>query len=397
MRHLAKAFPLFLAAALLLAIGSCTKVDPVGVFDANEPKAASPTITGMSPAGNAFAGMDTIIITGTNFSSVLADNIVYFNAEPATLLSTSPTQIALKPPLVTIDSIGVRVSVRGAVSFSNTYQYGLVAGAKTFGDLTSTELSASLTTDAAGNLYSMTKSAMLKFTTAGVRTTYAPGISGVLLWTGIKMGPGGYIYAARNVRALYRFEPGGGAAPAIWLSSFPTGVYLADLDFDKDGNVWAGGNNANIYKVDPAKTITPFPFAGNIHSIRVYNDYLYFAAKVDAAEKIWRAPITAGALGTPEVYFDFEAVYPGKVPLAITFSSDGVLYIGTDTENGLLIVTPDKAVTAPFGTYKALFGTGLGFLAWGSTNDLYASTSNGALLRFTVRGKTSAPYFGSTL
>jgi len=60
-------------------------------------------------------------------------------------------------------------------------------------------------------------------------------------------------------------------------------------------------------------------------------------------------------------------------------------------------VTPDKAVTAPFGTYKALFGTGLGFLAWGSTNDLYASTSNGALLRFTVRGKTSAPYFGSTL
>lgn len=397
MRPLTKAFLLCLAVAGLLTISSCTKVDPVGVFDPEEPQAASPTITNMSPAGNAFAGMDTIIITGTNYSSVLADNIVYFNAEPAILLSSSPTQISLKPPLVTIDSIGVRVAVRGAVNFSNTYQYSLVAGARIFGDLTPTELSTSLTTDAAGNLYSMTKSAMLKFTTAGVRATYAPGISGVALWTGIRMGPGGYIYAVRNVRAIYRFEPGGGVAPAIWLSTFPSGVYLADLDFDKDGNVWAGGNNVNIYKVDPAKTITPYPFAGNIRSVRVYNDYLYFAARVEAAEKIWRAPITAGALGTPEVYFDFEAAYPGKVPLAITFSSDGVLYIGTDTENGLLIVTPDKTVTAPFGTYKAMFGTGLGFLAWGSTTDLYASTSNGALLRFTIRGKTGAPYFGSTL
>ena len=154
---------------------------------------------------------------------------------------------------------------------------------------------------------------------------------------------------------------------------------------------------ASIFKVDKDKNITAYPYTGNIHSLRVYNDYLYFAVTTDTGEKILRAPITGGTLGTPEVYFDFGAAFPTFVPQAITFSSDGTLYIGTNAQDGLVIVSPNKTITTPFSAYKSLFGTGLGFLAWGSTNDLYASTSNGKLLKFTVRGRASAPYFGSTL
>jgi len=379
----------------------CTKEEGVGLYNPNASYAPAPTITGISPAGGAFAGMDTITIQGTNFSSTVGQNVVFFNAQPAQLLSASPTRITLGAPLVTSDSIGVRVAVTGALAFSNTAQYKLIAGVAQFGGLAATELSSSAAVDAAGNLYAGyssagTEAGILKFTPTGSRTKYALATSGVVSWSGLKMGPGGYLYSTRSFRAIYRFSPGGGAASALWLA-FPTGTSITDLDFDKDGNAWGVGNNSSIYRIQQDKTITTYPFVGNARSARVYNNYLYFAARTDAGEKIWRAPITAGALGTAEVYFDFSAAYPTATPLAITFSSDGILYIGTDAPDGLIVVSPNRSYSAPFAAYRASFGTGVGSLAWGKADDLYASTVNGLLLKIIVRGKTSATYFGSTL
>jgi hypothetical protein len=210
------------------------------------------------------------------------------------------------------------------------------------------------------------------------------------------MGPGGYLYAARSFRALSRYAPGGGSAATLWLT-FPVGTLISDIDFDQDGMLWGGGNNTNIFRVQPDKTITSYPFAGNVRSLRVFGGYLYVAANTTAGEQIWRAPISSGGLGTPEVYFDFAGAYPGVTPLAITFSSDGVLYIGTNSPNGLVVVEPGKTHGTPFSAYQALFGAGLRSLAWGKTDDLYASTSSGVILKFTVRGKVTAPYYGSTL
>jgi hypothetical protein len=345
--------------------------------------------------------MDTVIVQGTNFSSVLAENSVFFNASPAALLSATTTQIILKAPMVANDSIGVRVVVAGSIQFSNTSLYKLTAGVIPWGSLLATETSTAVGTDAAGNLLSgfslnAIEAGIIKCTPTGVRSTYALATSGVALWTSLKMGPGGYLYAARNFRAVYRFAPGGGSAGTVWLA-FPVGIAIADIDFDQSGNLWGGGNNSNIYRVDQNKTITTFPFVGYVRCVRVFNGYLYFSAKTDAGERIWRAQISSTSLGTPEVYFDFGAAYPANVPLSITFSSDGTLYVGTDSQDGLLVVNSNKTVSAPFGAYKAMFGTGLAYLAWGSADDLYASTSNGILLKFMIRGKKSAPYYGSTL
>ncbi|HTP12510.1 MAG TPA: hypothetical protein VMM37_02740, partial [Bacteroidota bacterium] len=304
-------------------------------------------------------------------------------------------------PLVTMDSIGIRVAVNGAVLFSNTVLYKLKAGVASFGGLSSTELSSSVAVDASGNLYTGYSSAgieagVLKFTSAGVRAQYGSPTTGTAYWTDQKFGPGGYLYAARNFRALYRFSPGGGSAAALWLA-FPVGTLIAAIDVDQNGYVWGGGNNSNIYRVDQNKVISTYPFVGSVHSMRIYNGYLYFAAKTDAGEKIWRAPISSSGMGTPEIYFDFAAAYPTNIPLSITFSSDGILYIGTDSPDGLVVVSPGKSYNAPFAVYTASFGTGLSWLAWGAADDLYASTTNGLLLKITVRGKKSAPYYGTGL
>jgi hypothetical protein len=385
----------------LLLLSSCEKPENISLYDPNVAYGPAPTIASITPAGSAVAGIDTLVIQGTNFSSVAAENSVFFNTAKATLLSATTTQIKLLAPLVPSDSIGVRVAVMGAIPFSNIAQYKLKAAVANFGGLLATEGSTSLATDAAGNLYSAIlvnslEGGISKFTSAGVRSSYAPLTAGVALWTSLKMGPGGYLYAARNFRALYRYNPGGGSAAALWLA-FPVGTAIADIDFDQSGNAWGGGNNSNIYRIDQSKVITTFPFVGNVHSVRVYNGYLYFSAKTDAGEKIWRAQISSSGLGTPEIYFDFASVYPTNVPLAITFSSDGVMYIGTDTPEGLLIVNSNKTYTAPYGIYKASFGTGLGYFSWGNADDLYASTTNGILLKFSIRGKTSAPYYGAKL
>jgi hypothetical protein len=402
MRPLFRTRSLFLLAAFgLVFLSSCTKLENNSLYDPNVTYRVQPTITSISPTGGAVAGIDTVIIQGTNFSSVLAENSVFFNAQPAASLSATTTQIVLKAPLVPSDSIGVRVVVAGSLEFSNTAQYKLKAAVALFGGLPSTESSTTLTTDASGDLYvgyasGGISAGIIKFTSAGARSAYAPGTPGVSVWTSFKMGPGGYLYGARYLRAIYRYSPGGGSAAPLWVA-LPTGATIYDIDFDQNGNLWAGGNNSSIYRIQSDKTVATFPFIGNVHSLRVYNGYLYFAAGTDAGEKIWRAQISPSGLGTPEVYFDFAAAYPTNIPLAITFSSDGVMYVGTDSPDGILFVNSNKTFSAPYGVYKASFGTGLAYFAWGNADDLYASTSNGILLKFTIRGKTSAPYYGSKL
>jgi hypothetical protein len=209
------------------------------------------------------------------------------------------------------------------------------------------------------------------------------------------MGPGGYLYGVRNIRAIYRYQPGGGALAAVWAQA--SGIYFMDCDFDQTGNLWAAGNNTSIYRFASDKSVVTVPFVGNIHAVRVYNGYLYFAALTDAGEKIWRAQITTDGLGTPEIYFNFAAVYPQNIPQTITFSADGDLYIGLNSPDGILVVTPGKTSYAPLTVYKKLFGKGVDVLTWGKTNDLYCSTTDGLLLKINVTGKKSAPYYGANM
>lgn len=396
----AKAAALVSIPALFLFVG-CSKPDNPSLFDPSSKPLPQPSITSLAPAGSAVAGMDTIVVDGTNFSPLVAENTLYFNAQSATLLSASTTKITLIAPLVISDTVAVRVAVAGSYQFSNTLLYKLQAGVASFGGLLPVERSTALATDTSGNLYAAItvnnlEGGVIKVTAGGVRSTYAPATPSVASWTSLKMGPGGYLYSARNFRAIYRFSPGGGSSAALW-GALPSGSIISNFDFDQNGDLWGGGGGTDIYRLKPDKTVSTYPFVGQVYSVRVYAGYLYFSARTDSLQKIWRAQISSGGLGTPEVYFDFGAAYPTKIPLAITFSSDGFLYIGTDSQDGLVIVDPLKSYTAPYKTYKASFGTGLNILAWGKADDLCSSTMDGFLLKFLVRGKRSAPYYGSTL
>lgn len=389
----------FVITMIVLFMSGCSEDKIQTFYSPTATSLPTPAITSVTPTGSAVAGIDTITVKGTGFSTALAENFVVFNASPAQVVQATPTEIKLVAPLLVNDSVVIRVSVRGSFDFSNKVQYALKPAVAVFGDFSPTELSSAITADAAGNIYSGyslngIEAGVVKFSQAGVRSTYAPKTGGD--WTGLKMGPGGYLYAVRNIRAVYRFTPGGGATAAPWVSQ-ATGITFIDFDFDQTGTMWAGGNNANIYRIAPDKSVATFPFLGNIHAVRVFAGYLYFAARTDAGEKIWRAQITSAGLGTPEIYFDFSSAAPLSIPQAITFSTDGDLYIGMNSSAGIMIVTPAKNYSTPLIVYKQLFGKGVDVIAWGITNDVYCSTTDGLLLKINVTGKKSAPYYGATL
>jgi len=397
-----------LAALAFLLFSGCENPETGSLYDPNytSPR-PQPTIASLAPTSG-LAGVTTITIAGTNFSSVKTENTVYFDAKQAEVLTAGPTQLTVKAPNLVKDSIKIRVSVFGALLFSNTALCKLDAAVAEFGEFGGTDEAWGTTTDASGNLYVslVTNGAgvgIKKFTDAGVKSDYAPS-GGITKWSSLKMGPGGEIYAARILRAIYKI-PAGGGNPVPWTSFGNLGTVF-DMDFDKNKNLWAGGNNASVYRIRQDKDVKAFPFAANVRAVRVYNDYVYFGGLVtaDNAEKIVRFRIISpDSLGPQEEYFNLTLSTLGGSTTsiyAITFAADGDMYVGTDATNPIVIVHPDKTAEP---LLPGLMLPTMHVFASGAGTTLYAvrgTTSAGAVSSsekiFRINTlKGLAPYYGT--
>jgi len=366
-------------------------------YDTDLTSAPTPTITSISPTTGMLAGVTTITITGTNFSTVKEQNLVYFDSKVAAVTQASTTQLVMTAPNYPKDSITVKVAVYKADKFSNSVTVKLAAAVAIFGDLGVFDEPYGIACDSAGNLYvSITTSGIgagvKKFTPAGVRSDYAP--SGGIRFAALKFGPSGFLYASRGLAAIYRIPPGGPAT--IWMGPSSGIGAIYDFDFDAQGNLWGGGLGTDITRIKQDKTVKLFPFDADVQSVRVYNGYLYVAAKTDSSN-IWRFQIiNSDSLGQAEKYFSFSSQYgvPGTAAYAITFSTDGYMYVGTDGADGIILVAPNRS-WQPF--YPGLFQPQTFLFAWGKGDELYltrsGSVASHSILRvFTL--KSGSPYYG---
>lgn len=384
-----------LALLSVLMMAGCNEEPPASLYSDNYTSRPQPVVSTLNPATTALAGVTTITITGTNFSAVASENQVYFDATPATILTASTTQLTVRAPNLVKDTVQVRVSVYKSDKYSEAKSYKLLAAVMDFGGLAKTDEPWAVTADAAGNIYvSISASGVKKITPAGVKTDYASHAAGVTKWSAMKIGPGGVLYSARILRVIYT-TPAGGGAPAIWVTGSAIGN-IYDLDFDAQGNCWAGGNNAAVYRVKQDKSIKAFPFTCNARSMRVYNGYLYVGGKVDTTEGVWRAQIiNADSLGTFESYYNFSASYSGYVVNAVTFAADGDMYIGTDAPQAVVVVHANKSAEP---LYPGLFSPVTLLFTWGAGDDMYMvrSVNTPQLIKSTML-KNGAPYYGATL
>jgi len=411
---------IFIAASL--NFNGCTKVDSPSLYNPNLGNGPQPVVDSLSPSGGALAGVDTIVIYGKNFgASVDSDQISFLNYSTKALayfgygynpiISASSTKLTVKAPAISGDTIQVRVSVIGAVDFSPVFSYKLTAAIAPFSNLpTATgDVAWGICVGPDSNLFVSLSNATLSTQDKGIfeissdgtiaPTPYTLPTTGNIDWPAIKFGPGGYIYASKSVRAIYKLAQGGSAT--VW-ASVSSGTF-SDFDFDVNHNLWAGWSVTSggtstygIYRIKTDASTKNFPVNGSVRSVRYYDDYLYFVANAGGGpSKVYKASVINDSLGTPEVYFDLsDDPTGGNNIYAITFSSDGDMYAATDAPDYLIVIHPDGTVERPYSLYvtSKVLGSTCKAFAWIGPN-LYESTVAGGLLKILVR-KQGAPYYG---
>jgi hypothetical protein len=372
---LIKLILLTIVSVLSLILLSCdTDVTPTVYEDL--PNGAQPVITSVDPPDSALAGVTEITINGSNFSADESKTIVYFNEVVADFIEVTSTKLVVKAPNFVNDTVSIKIAVQGAPLFSETYFISLKPAVSQISNFQDFELPYAVTTDNEDNIYfnlvsNGLSTGISKITTSGVVEEFGPK-GGESFYLDLKYNTNGKVYGTRNapVRALFASEAGSSPA-AIAVSD--NNAKLLTLDFDINGNIWVGGRGGNIYRVTPDETDKkPFPFEPDIQSLRVFDGYLYAAAKTDSVQNIWRFPIiSSDSLGEAEEYYNLTANLDYQVN-AITFSADGKLFMGTDAPglnpDAVVYLTADKSLEQ---WYPNVIPGPVMSLAWDTGNYLY--------------------------
>ncbi len=403
-------YTIFLAFASFIYFTGCSDNVTQSLYSGEPagPIGSTPEITTVDPPNVALAGVTQITITGKNFLTDTSAIKVYFGKLPGVILSASTTQITLISPNV-VGSVKIKISTNSAELFSNTYDYVLQPAAKDFyPDIKDrTNVPTYIVADNAGNLYSSNSSlGVVQITPDSVSTLYSLK-GGETYWNCMRFGPGGVIYGARGLQALFTIPAGGGKNSA-WLTLSPSSLKISQIEFDPMGNLWAAGKNSAIYRIKADKSYTSFPFNYNVTAMRVFIDggttYLYVAAQQDSTTNIVRMPVDAnGNLGSPETYFNFSANYGASfVVSAIAFAADGEMYLAANSPSPVIYVNKDKT-TGPLYPRVILNSPALSF-AWGTGNFLYyvrrqiTDAAGAIVLPQTIVKlnmlKPGAPYYG---
>jgi len=300
---------------------------------------SDPVIAFVSPpADSAFANYSIITLTGSNFSSDSAGNIVYFNSLPVDIISqeNSPlfgSKVTLKAPNLPSDDITIKLVSKGAMKFA-TYPYKLKAVGEEYGGFTNIDKVRAIAMDSGENLFAqLSDKSVVKVTPDGLRIDY--GTVSFSQAGEIRIGPGGFLYIQRiSQRTFWRIPPGGGEAE-LFLE-FPEKVEektvkMHTFDFDANGMIYCGGSSGGLFVVGPDTLVnsTEKYLSDKIISIRVYSDYVYVATLND----IWKNEILSsdGSLGDREKVFDWSDAGPySKSNIkSITFNENGEMIIGT--------------------------------------------------------------------
>ena len=400
--------------AAFFLINGCENDYPESLWDPNYSRKPDPEITSIQPAQNAFAGIDELTISGSNFSTVIEENLVNFNGVSAELLSATATQLVVKAPNVVSDSILVQVSVRGAVLFGEYFPYQLQAAFTIVGDFdknddayaieynpSDTSLYVSLFIDKNG-----ISNIITRISADNERHDYSRTLLDKA--SAMRFGPDGYLFYVNALGVLCRIPPGGEfPATANQIFAILPGAAF-DLDFDSNNNIYCGGSGKAIYRVksDDGSNITTAATYDliNIRAVRVYDGYLYVVGRYTGddpqipAQAIWRNEIISadGELGPNELYYDWTAgPYLESDINTITFSSDGNAYIGTDGSEVIVILEPNGNIEP---LYPGVLSRQTYYLTWGEGTFLYANRrgstpEESAILKINVL-KEGAPYYG---
>ena len=353
---------------------------PENIWDEDDQGNASPSISSVEPEGSAFAGIDTLTINGQNFSENTSANLVYFNNMLGNVISATSTSLRVVTPNLVSDSVQIRVAVQGAFLFADhSSLYTLTAAVSDYGPFDQFTDIFSLDLDRDENLIvSMDGSPNAEFWIVDTNQDSAVWSGALAKGSGMKLGPTGSVYFVNYQRYLYKDEQG---TPKENTEIFKRlNGNVTDLDFDSNGNLFAGGTGSIIDVVDinddggltsgvtEVKNLDTL----DVISLRVFNDHLYvLTTTVSSDQAIYKMQILddSGSLGDLELVFDWSA-YTNKLSSALCFtlSEAGDLFVGSDSDDQPLTYIQNGNAS---GFYSSILTAPISYMAWGNSNYLY--------------------------
>ena len=386
---------------LAVLVVSCSEDVNPSLFDSNASIGETPVISSVDFEGKGLAGVTVYTITGQNFLSQAELNHVYFGSKQGKVLEASSTKLVVIAPDNVGDSLDLKVDVQGAQLFSNAIKVDLHSAIfEVFPFNADLEKPFAFTLDDENNLYFS-----YTLTGAGQGISKLSADSGLISNIGPKKGETFYnglkynasnttIYGVWNGRAVFSSTIGNGTTDVF--AAISGNQFLFDLDFDQELNIWTGGDGKKISSITPDKVISGFDFEPVLSSLRVYNDYLYVSGAMDdSIQAVWRFELfSADSLGQSEIYFDFSNHYSSNIT-AITFSNEGELFVGTDGDEVIIIVSPD-GMHEEF--YPGVLAGPVLYFAWDTGDFLYytreaSSENNQTILKIDME-RLGAPHYG---
>jgi hypothetical protein len=386
----------------------CEYDGATAVYYQEHAQTPTPAITGINP-GVAGGGVNYITIVGKDFSAEAGNNKVYFDGALAELVNSSTTSLTVRRPSRAGDSTTVKVVSYGALLTAKYGPYKITQVSSAHGNFASGNQLSVLAVDKAENLYwvETVSREITRFTPDGQKAIVATALRAP---SDARIGPGGRLYLIgsgtghREINAV-NLETGAIKQWHRLAASKP----VKFGDFDASGYFYAGGTRTDLMVITPDSTnrATGFYAANEILAVRVYNGYLYVAARVPGTpsapnpSSISRHQIldALGNLGSKELMIDFAGgEFASRTIRALTFSADGIMYIATDSPDPLLIFNP--ATSSVDYLYKGILPSYCKQFYWGTGNYLYMIRGDTALQQewnvYRIdMGTNGAVYYGS--
>ncbi|MCY4158361.1 MAG: IPT/TIG domain-containing protein [Bacteroidetes bacterium] len=367
----------------------CDSGTAPSIYDPDRASLPTPVIEGIMPEDRALAGVDDVIITGSNFSTQPADNLVYFGSTRADVLESTSTQLRLLAPNDPQPELNLRLVVVGAENFSNSISYRLDPPFIEFGEVKDFEDIYGIATDPSGNVYVSLVAfsipvGIIRITPEGERSEF---INSPFLWTDFTFGLNNDLYGVRSVRAVFRSQDGSNNF-SVFAVIPDRAVRLTAIAIDTNNRLWVAGDNQEIYRILSDGTVKGFKFEADVKDLVALGDYLYLTAIQNQSSKIWRFMIdSSGELGVAEEVFDLTT-FNSSEGHALAFSASGNLYVGTSerTDSIVLLDTGGDAQVL----YPGVLAQAARRFAWGQGGHLYAATNStensvAGIIRITTR------------
>jgi hypothetical protein len=241
--------------------------DGNSIFDPEfELSAERPVVTNISPDPSYLAGVDSVIVTGQNFSDDPEEVVINFGGSSGVILSATPTELIVRPGTIHGTDLSVQVGVRDAEFLSESYAYTL---RQPQGFYPGTDVSFAPTTpvgvDGDNNVYTIIdRNGVIRYTKIAPDGTITrdlvkyPGeprpdpndsrpypTDSTMRFTeysDLEIGQNNDLFLSQqSIRAIFTKTFGDDKRESVWSASSSANLKINDMIFDDNGFLWAVG------------------------------------------------------------------------------------------------------------------------------------------------------------